>query len=159
MISIKMEVTDKQDPKWLAFLKELKRAKESYVTIGLHEDAGEYPGGPSVVEVGLWNEFGTDTSPERSFLRTAIDKNEEKIGEWREEAITNMMERGWSTQKALEMLGFRIQQLVQRQIQSDVPPPNAKSTVDAKIRDGVATNTLQWTKLMLRSVTYKVVLK
>lgn len=159
LIGIKLEIHDTKDPKWDKALKELKKANGSYVTVGIHEGAGSYSDGEDVVNVALWNEFGTDTIPERSFFRSAIDGNEDKINAWREEALVNIIENGWTSEKALEMIGFRIQVLVQNKIQSDVPPPNAKSTTDEKVRKGVAPRTLLDTRLMLRSVTYKVVTK
>lgn len=146
------------------FFREIKKAENSYVTIGLHEDAGTYPPGKdgisvSVVEVGLWNEFGTETSPERSFLRSAIDEGQSQIEAWRMELMSKVMMGTMSLEKSLEAMGFRIMTLVQNKIKSNVPPPNAPSTVAAKERHGVAPNTLIDTGLMLRSVTYKVVIK
>lgn len=159
MIALKTSIEDRKDPAFEKIIKELQRLVDSYVTIGVHDDAGEYDDGQSVVMVALWNEFGTETSPERSFLRSAIDKNVSQINDWRDEAILNIIEGGWTAAKALEMVGFRIQVLIQNMIQSDVPPPNVQSTAEQKIRDGVPANTLQWTKTMLRSVTYKVVMQ
>lgn len=139
-------------------LKELKGFANSYVTIGLHEGAGNYPsaGAPSVVEVGLWNEFGTAHSPERSWLRSAIDESETLINKWRDEAIANIIFKRWPVAKALEMMGLRIQILIQNKIKSNVPPANAPSTLAAKKDHGVAPNTLIDSGLMLRSVTYEV---
>lgn len=150
--------------------KAVESAKGAYVTIGVHDDAGKYStsNAPEVAEVALWNEFGTGTIPERSFLRSAIDGNEGKINEWREEAINNIVEGRWNTKKALEAIGLRIQILIQNRIKSNVPPPNADSTIAAKQRSGVApksgfnpeysgrTSTLIDTGLLLRSITYKV---
>lgn len=162
MIKVKTQTKVKTDGMNVKkFLENLKGASRSYVTIGLHEDAGSYSGTnpPSVVEVGLWNEFGTATSPERSWLRSAIDESEGQINAWREEAINNMIHKGWTLEKALHMMGFRIQVLVQNKIKSNVPPPNAESTAEAKAKHGVAQQTLIDTGLMLRSVVYKVVME
>lgn len=141
--------------------KVLAQYKEAFVSVGIHEDAGVYPGSnpPSVVEVALWNEFGTETSPERSWLRSTIDQNAGKINEWREEMIGNILEKGWTVQKALETIGFRIQLLLQNKIKSNVPPPLAPSTANYKQAQGRPVVTLIDTGLMLRSVTYKVHLK
>lgn len=129
----------------------------AYVAIGVHEDAGTYgDGGPDVVEVALWNEFGTTNMPERSFIRSAIDDGMEQINQWREEFLTKMLTDGWTERKALEAMGFRIQTLIQNKIKSNVPPPLAESTVQAKMKDGVAPKTLIDTGLLLRSITYKV---
>lgn len=140
----------------------IKGAKNSYVSIGIHNDAGSYTEGknpPEVYEVALWNEFGTDRGvPERSFIRSTIDENEGLFQSWRQEMIVNILEKNWTLEKALSAIGFRIQTLVQNKIKSNVPPPNAPSTVAEKARDGVAPNTLIHTGLMLRSVTFKVFL-
>lgn len=146
----------------------IRQAGGAYVTVGIHEDAGNYEDGTSVVSVALWNEFGTAHSPQRSFFRSAIDENEQKINAWREEAINNILDKGWSIKKALEMIGLRIQILIQNKIKSNVPPPNAPSTIKAKQASGSApksglkqgfesrTGTLIDSGLMLRSVTYRV---
>ncbi len=158
MVKIETKVEDVSSPELQKIEKELDKLDKSYVTVGIHEDAGEYESGESVVQVALWNEFGNEVIPERSFFRSAIDQNTEKINSWREEAIQNVLFNGWTAEKALEMMGFRIQLLIQNKIQSHPPPPNAPSVKEAKLKDGVAPNTLIWTGLMLRSVTYKVVI-
>lgn len=142
-----------------AMMKEMELMKKSYVTIGITEEAGHYTDGvnpPLVVEVALWNEFGTKNIPERSFFRTAIDENESQINNWREELLEGIMTGKLTTEKALNTIGFRIQTLIQNKIKSNVPPPLADSTVAQKKHDGVAPQTLIDTGLMLRSVTYKV---
>lgn len=159
MIKSRVRTVDKKDPVYDKFIKTIKGARSSYVTIGLHEDAGQYTEGqnpPSVVEVGLWTEFGTRSSPERSWLRSSIDEGEQQIIAWRDEVVGNVLFRGWSLNQALDTMGFRIMTLVQNKIKSNVPPPLAQSTADAKKKAGVAPVTLIDTGLMLRSVTYKV---
>lgn len=159
LVKLNVSIEDKKDPKYDSIVKEVKNLNGSYVTIGVHEDAGSYPTGEAVLDVALWNEFGTDHIPERSFFRSAIDGNDSLINQWREESLEKVLLGQWTAQKALESVGFKIQVLIQNKIQSDVPPPNAPSTVEKKLRDGVAPRTLQNTRLMLRSVTYKVVMK
>lgn len=158
MIRPKVTITDSGKPEQEALAKRLKGMRGAFVTVGVHEDAGSYEGNdaPTVAEVALWNEFGTTKTPERSFIRSAIDENEPLINQWREELINKIVNEGWTVEKALEALGFRVQVLIQNKIKSDVPPPNAPSTVAAKTREGVAQVTLQNTKLLLRSITYKV---
>lgn len=138
------------------FLKRIRGKENAYVTIGVHEDAGAYPDGTSVVQVALWNEFGTDNMPERSFIRSTVDENRSKIEVWRLEMIENIMTKGWTVNKALEAMGFRIQVLIQNKIKSNVPPPNAESTLAGKRRDGVGSSTLIHSGLMLRSIGYRV---
>ncbi len=148
----------------------LKKASNSYVTIGVHQDAGKYTDGPNppdVVEVALWNEFGTDGGtwngngiPERSFMRSAIDENQAKLDQWREQAIENILFKGWDVQKALEFIGFRIQDLIWKKMDSGVEPVNTDATIEAKIAAGEQPIiTLQATRLLRRSITYRVVIR
>lgn len=165
-MKVKIQTTDKISFNVSLLLKTVKAAKRSYVTIGLHEGAGTYPespGGttasPSVVEVGLWNEFGTKSIPERSWIRSAIDGNVSKINELREQMALNILTKNWTVQKALEKIGFEIQNMIQNKIRSNVPPPLAESTAKAKQDRGVAPVTLIDTHLLHDSVTYKVVIQ
>jgi hypothetical protein len=140
-------------------LKHLPSMKGAYVSIGFHSDAGSYESGIDVVEVALFNEYGTSTTPARSFIRSTLDENEEKINNWRVEALQNIMSKGWGADQALSMIGTRVQILIQNKIKSNPPPPLAESTVAQKLRDGVPAVTLINTGLMLRSVTFKVFAK
>ena len=138
---------------------ELAKYSEAYVTIGVHEGAGSYKDGQSVVEVALWNEFGTETIPERSFIRSTMDNQEEKINQLRDHALNQIVAGAFTIEKALEFMGLNIQMLIQNTIKSNMPPPNAPSTLKAKERKGVPARTLIETGLLLRSITYKVHLK
>lgn len=158
MIKSEIKTEDYVSPTLKAFLNNIKGAKTSYVTIGIHNDAGEYEDGTEVYQVALFNEFGTQTAPERSFMRSAIDENDALINQWREEMVDNILNKDWSIEKALNAIGFRIQQLIQNKIKSNVPPPNEQSTKNQKEREGYADRTLIASGLMLRSVGYKVVL-
>lgn len=117
-----------------------EKHKGAHVTIGIHSDAGKYTGGknpPDVVQVALWNEFGTQTIPQRSFFRSALRDNEAKINRWREEMLNHMVTDNWSIEDVLNTMGQRIQILIQNKIKSNVPPPNALGTTRGKQRSGV----------------------
>jgi hypothetical protein len=159
VIRPKVKVTDtgKEDAKKVR--DRLKTLGKAYVTIGVHDDAGKYSEGnppPDVVEVALWMEYGTETIPERSFIRSTVDENVSKINQWREEAVRKIIFERLSVEKALESIGIKVQFLIQNKIKSNVPPPLAPSTKAAKQRKGVAPVTLIDTGLLLRSITYKV---
>jgi hypothetical protein len=170
VISLKIKTQEKVTPEYKTFLQNLEKIKGSYVAIGIHEGAGEYPDGPSVVEVGFWNEFGTETIPERSFIRSTIDGHEGEINSWRTQLVGQIIDGKITTEKALETLGFRIRELIRNTIKSDVPPPygTGKGGADAneiarrqeaKRAKGIAPVTLIESGLLLRSIEYKVVLK
>ena len=145
--------------------KKLKRTAQRmihgpFVTIGVHTDAGEYKSGVSVVEVALWTEFGTsgpgDGVPEYAWLRTAITKNKAKIEKMRSHVVKKVQAGEMDVEQALEYMGFNIQMLVQNNIKSNLPPPNAPSTAASKQKRGVPQRTLIDSGLLLRSIGFKV---
>lgn len=176
------EVKGQEDVEKL--MRTLEKCKDAYVSIGLHEDAGSYPSGESVVEVGLWNEFGTKHTPERSFIRSTVDENLSKIEAMRDKVINNMLTQGWTPEQALAFLGTYIQNLIQNKIKSNVPPPygtgrgtfssashmKGRNRIIRAEKDRVKRNqeqkrkeyghiqTLRASELMYRSVTFKVVM-
>lgn len=158
VLAVDIKFTD-TDPGFKQLKKKLKGISNAYVTIGVHQSAGKYTQGnnpPDVAEVALWNEYGTKNTPERSFIRGAIDENASKINEWRDEVVYKVLQGEITVKKALETIGFRIQVLIQNKIKSNVPPPNAPSTAAHKKREGVGQTTLIETGLLLRSISYEV---
>lgn len=158
MIRPKIKVTEKNKGEWDKFRKRMKSVKGSYVSIGIFEGAGEYEDGTSVIQVGFWNEFGTENIPSRPFIRSALDGKVGLINKWREDLVHQIMEGKITPEKALESLGFRIRELIKNNINSNMPPPNAASTAAHKQAQGIAPRTLVETTLLLRSIEYKVVM-
>jgi hypothetical protein len=158
MLKAHVKITEHNEK--LKKLKErLKGIKKAYVSIGVHEDAGEYEGGLEVFQVALWNEFGTETIPARSFFRSTLAEHEADINHWRADLLKEVIEGKITVQKALSTIGFRVRELIKNKINSNVPPENAPSTVAKKKAEGVAPRTLVETGLLLRSIEFKVVLE
>lgn len=60
----------------------LRRLARSRITVGIHEDQASqihHAGGPTVGEVALDVEFGTEDAPARSFIRAPIDEHAAEI--------------------------------------------------------------------------------
>lgn len=173
MIKPTVTITDPGEKDAKALLKRMRGFNDAYVTIGVHSDAGNYTKGsppPTVVEVALWQEFGTETIPERSFIRSTVDENAQLINGWIDEVTQKIVFSDWDVKKALSAIGKRIKILIQNKIKSNVPPeygsgkgPNSPSTIEAaqnaKKARGFAPVTLIETGLLLRSIQYKVHLK
>lgn len=169
MIAVSTTVTDKDKAAWDALMKGMK-LKEAYVTVGVHESAGEYTGvkdPPSVAEVAMWNEFGTSRTPERSYLRSTVDENVGRIQDLTAKGYDTVLESfrtgnpRESFMKLLKTIGFQVKVLVQNKIKSSVPPALAKGTIEDKERRGSLhpTSTLRDTDLLLRSITDQEVIK
>lgn len=150
---ITIKVTDKTD----SLKKALKQFKTAYVTVGVAPGAGEYADGTSVADVALWNEFGTSKIPERSFIRSTLHEHQTQINAWRSSLVEQVLESRMTVHKALDILGFKIRELIRAKINSNIPPPNAPSTIAHKKREGVPPRTLMETGLLARSIEYKVV--
>lgn len=151
--------TDKGEKEFQQFFAKLKELHKSYVSVGVHQDAGSYPGGEDVLTVGLAHEFGVPDRglPERSYMRSAIDENQEKLNRWQQELAGKIMGADRiSVPKALNILGARIQILMQNKLKSDIPPPLTPDYEEWKIKQGFTSDTLIMTKLLMRSITYKV---
>lgn len=157
MLQILVSTTDNKAAQE-KLMRELQRAKNSYVTIGLHEDAGTYDDGTSIVDVGFWNEFGTVNAPQRSFIRETIDENLNQIDTWREIAINNVIDGKWTTYESLQFIGKNIKKLIEDKIKSNVPPPNAPSVAQRKADEGKPASTLMDSQAMLHAIAFKVVL-
>ena len=140
-------------------------ARKPYVKVGLLSGPSNKPkevrtsdGGTklkeelTILEVAVFNEFGTKNIPERSFIRSTYD---EKKNEWW--ALTKNLKskiyKGTSDVKtSLKIIGEKIVADDQKKIRSNVPPPNKPSTVRRK----KSSKTLIDTGQLLGSIKYKV---
>lgn len=105
--------------------------KKPRVEIGILEADGEkaHDGGVTVADVATWAEFGTETEPERSFIRAWFDEHEHQV----RDDIAKLMRGGKRTaDQVLEIVGLRAVGQIQARIAAGVPPPNAPSTIARK---------------------------
>lgn len=68
-----------KDLGWGNILRQLGELDHIDVLVGVQADAGADKEGVRNVDKAFWNEFGTENIPERSFLRSAFDENEEDL--------------------------------------------------------------------------------
>lgn len=60
--------------------KEIRVAVKHTVNVGVAKDVGNYPNGESIMQVGIWHEYGTKKNiPRRSFLRMPFIEKKEDI--------------------------------------------------------------------------------
>lgn len=135
---------------------EAKRIKGSFTTIGV-QDTGEYyeEGLVTVAEVAFWNEFGTVTAPERSFLRSTIDENRPDLDKLTAKLINEIILGRIDTNKALQKLGLKIQELIKKKILEYNDIPNAPSTIARKGFNNPLVNT----RRLWRSIAHQATIK
>lgn len=134
----------------------LKKAGDAYVAVGVVKEAGTYANGASVTDVATYMEFGTETVPERSFMRRTFYEKAPQILRWRREALEAVMYHRESIEKALGRLGFLVAALVVNTVKSNVGPALSPRYAAYKKAHGLKAGTLRATDLLLRSIGFKV---
>lgn len=125
------------------------------VKVGLPKGAGTYPEGTPVISVGVWNEFGTSMIPARSFLRSGIRKGNRRLRKVMAFAAAQAVDGKITPEQATGLVGQAGVDLVKARIISVSTPPNAPSTLAAKLRKGGKPRPLQDTGLLRQSITFE----
>jgi TPP-dependent pyruvate/acetoin dehydrogenase alpha subunit len=98
-------------------------------------------GGPSLVEIAIWNELGTKSAPPRPFIQSTTDEQQRK---WRDmvRRLNRLVLAGKMTNtEASELLGQEMQADIQQKIVDLRDPPNAQATIDKKGSDNPLIDT------------------
>lgn len=140
----KNAVTD-EDKGWRRAKASLSRvARGKYVVVGVRGARGaEVPEGAdlTLAQIAAVNEFGSADGhvPERSFLRSTIDRNKGRYADAMTDMVTRITE-GSDIDHELGLLGVRVAADVVRTINAGVAPPNAPSTIRRKKSDHTLIN-------------------
>ena len=144
---------------WKKISKNLKLINKSYTKVGIQGNAGSHEdgkeGGATIVMVGVYNEFGTQSIPARPFMRTSIEEKKNEIKKIQDSQYSKILQGKQTVKKALGVLGNYMVGQVQEKIKSIDTPPNAEST---KARKG-SSNPLIDTGRMRQSITNVVILQ
>lgn len=138
------------DKGWNRIRRELRRAAVQEVVVGIQQ--GEMNDGQAIAEYAAYNEFGTENIPERSFMRSTFDENLSGIKQDMDRRYSQVVEGKLTVDKALGLIGLRHQDQIKDKIGSNLPPPNAPATIEAK----GSSKTLIDTGAMKNSVHYLV---
>ena len=98
-----------------AQLSNMEKAKKLSVKVGLpagesstskaYTNDGEGPA-PTVLEVGIWHEYGTQQIPMRSFLRGPLNAKSADLEAVIEQQFNLVLERGMDVERALGRVGL-----------------------------------------------------
>ena len=107
--------------------------------VGVTEKTARRPhpkSGKPIGDIAFFNEYGTVTTPSRSFIRDFVDERLEDIS--RQLATDRLRTLKVPTEDMKSALGKRGKQYVReivRRINARIPPPNAPSTLAQKVGD------------------------
>lgn len=135
-------------------LKNLRRRLEDEFNIvaGVAQDATPYPDGTPTALVAAANEFGTPTIPERSFMRSTMDEEQEKYFTMGEQVAQAAADGKITLRRGAQLIGLTMQNDIRQKITDLKSPPNAPST----IRQKGSANPLVDTAHMRGQVTFEV---
>lgn len=103
------------------------------VKAGILKDAGKEPNGTSLVDVAIYNEFGTSRIPSRPFLRIATDRNKTT---WQNEAERIVDKVFARYNPNFSILGRRMVENIRDVIgNKSLLAPNAPATIRKKGHD------------------------
>jgi len=110
--------------------------------------------GANVATVAMFNEFGTENSPERPFMRRTVSANRSKMKLESAELFAQVLNLKISAIDALDRLGRAVAEMMAEQIDASPrwAPPNAESTIESKGSDQPLVDT----GLMKSSITWAI---
>ena len=131
MARVSVKVQRRGGKKLQRLLREAGKGGVSGVKVGFFSTAKyDDERGTPVAAVAAWNEFGTETIPERPFFRNALAESER--------GVSNILAKGIDTKKMVvdERLAGRVGAYVKGKIRDSITalkePPNAPETVRRK---------------------------
>lgn len=110
-------------------------------------DGATYTDGTNVATVAFWNEYGSDKSPPRPFMRNTFA---DKKSQWTQLAIG--LYRAYGEEKMLMQLGEVMVGDIQQSIVTFTNPPNSAYTIKKKGFNAPLRDTM----LMSRSLSYEL---
>jgi hypothetical protein len=120
----------------------------------LAQDGSKPHGALTLIEVAVFNEFGTSDGhvPERSFIRAWFDENEPKLREMLVRLMRLAVKGDISRDDVLNRIGQYCVGSIQKRISDHIPPENAPSTVARKH----STTPLIDEGLLRSSISYEI---
>ena len=109
----------------------------------------------TVLDAAIWNEFGTETIPERSFLRSAFDKHRSKYERKTKLLLIKIYKSQMTVERALDILGLMLETDIKDMIRNGQFEPLSLVTILNKGSDKPLIDTAQ----MLNSVRFKRIMK
>lgn len=140
---------------WGKLMRAIDEIERKAVAVGVQEDAGVHKDedgdseGVTVAQVAAWNEYGTDTAPERSFFRSTLEEGEKKYVRALNKVVKRTLQGG-SAKIAMGKVGTIVQNDIQDKIVNLREPENAESTIKRKkssnplIDTGQMLNSIRW---------------
>lgn len=135
------------------YLKQVQALDGHGVKSGIQANAGQQDG-TDILDIALYNEFGTQDIPARPFIRGFQDRNKQALGALMDRTA-DLVTSGKPADPALDQMGALVQQQQQAHVRASKSwaVPNAPATVKQKgsnvplIDHGVLVNAIRYEKI------------
>lgn len=121
------------------------------IKVGIMADAGSEKGGASLVDVAMYNEYGTQHIPARPFVRQTTETHRASWGSLSAK-VENRVAHGMDPHQAMEIIGVKAEGDMKATIGRGHFAPNAPNTIKQK----GSSQPLIDTGRMRNSVSHKV---
>lgn len=110
---------------------------DPHVNVGVFDDGKHADSNLSVAEIAIINEFGSDRSPERSFLRSTFDEQRDVLAGDARKLVLQIIDGKLDIETALGVLGAKLVSAVKHKITVEgINPPDSPATLAAKANSG-----------------------
>lgn len=151
MATIRVRTTLRRRGDLAGHIQKIEKALTGPTKVKVGLPAGKAPG--DIVQIAIWNHFGTSRGiPPRPFITIAMFKGRGAIRANLRKVAYSVTVNGKPLAPELQKLGVYGAGLIQDQIASNMPPPNAPSTIAQKGSSG----TLIDTGRMRQSITWEL---
>lgn len=130
-------------------------ATQPKLRIGITEATADTPhpkSGKPIGDIAFFNEYGTITTPARSFIRDWVDGNIDKIAKELGNDVFRTLMTDEAMRTALTKRGAAYRKAIIRRIKQRIPPPNAPSTLAQKVGDTPLIDT----ETLIDAIRYEV---
>ena len=138
-----------------AEFKSINAKKKSTEFNPFGDDAVTVDDNVTVLDAAIWNEFGTSDIPERSFVRTAFDKNRKKYEKKTEKLLVAIYSSKMTVERALDILGLMLENDIKDMIRNGSFEELSARTIAKKGSSKPLIDTGQ----MINSVRFKRIMK
>ncbi|POY46515.1 hypothetical protein EC523_01520 [Avibacterium paragallinarum] len=149
MSDVEVKINNKGLEKELALMQKMANAS---VKIGIQSDAGQHEkSGANLVDIAIWNEFGTDKIPSRPFIRQSFTDNQKAVAQYLGRVFSNVA-KGSDLRLEMARLGQWYQNKQENTLRDYPWQPNAKATVKRK----KSSKPLIHYRLLSKAIRYQV---
>lgn len=118
-------------PEGKKYFQELQKLANLEIQVGFQAGEAKEDSGTDIVDIAVYNEYGSSDTPARPFLRQSFERHPDQLQAGCD-MVNQTISNGGSAEEGLEKLGVMCKGLVQQEIVDGGFAPNKESTIKKK---------------------------